>query len=105
MTSTQRWKCKKQYLPLVLTYLLVIIKALYLVDNGKEGVQKQHNVGDVIYECPLEDYAYDVCWGKAQGKFGDYNCDSSEELVKSATLFIKDYSKDLKNVSFILWTG
>ena len=41
----------------------------------------------------------------AQGKFGDYNCDSSEELVKSATQFIKQYSEGLSNVPFILWTG
>jgi len=66
-------------------------------DNGKQlNDQRDYFIGD---------YAYDVCWGKAQGKFGDYNCDSSEELVKSATQFIKQYSEGLSNVPFILWTG
>ena len=49
-------------------------------------------------------YCFDI-YTVAQGKFGDYNCDSSEELVKSATQFIKQYSEGLSNVPFILWTG
>ena len=52
-------------------------------------------------------YPTEICWGKGNGYFGDYNCDSSIGLIKSATNFIKSYSKGIEdgNASFILWTG
>ena len=53
----------------------------------------------------LGDYAYDICWGKAEGKYGDFNCDASKELVQSAASFIKEKSQDLQDVQFIIWTG
>ena len=49
-------------------------------------------------------YPTEICWGKGNGYFGDYNCDSSIALIKSATSFIKAYSKEIE-ASFILWTG
>ncbi|XP_059090918.1 acid sphingomyelinase-like phosphodiesterase 3b isoform X2 [Tigriopus californicus] len=55
----------------------------------------------------LGEYDYETCWEKGgSGKYGDYNCDSSLELVKSAMNFIKAHSDTLGNdVKFILWTG
>ena len=52
-------------------------------------------------------YPTEICWGKGKGYFGDYNCDSSISLIKSATNFIKLYSEEIEDgkVSFILWTG
>ncbi|XP_050298628.1 acid sphingomyelinase-like phosphodiesterase 3a [Anthonomus grandis grandis] len=37
------------------------------------------------------------------GRFGEYNCDSSWELIESAAKFMK--SKQSDNVEFVLWTG
>lgn len=55
----------------------------------------------------LGEYDYETCWEKGgSGKFGDYNCDSSLELVKSAMNFVKTHSGKLgSDVKFILWTG
>ena len=53
----------------------------------------------------LGDYPYEICWGNATGEFGDYRCDSSEKLVQSAADFIRNHSKDIGNVDFIIWTG
>ena len=51
------------------------------------------------------------CWEDARvpslsrpdGKFGDYNCDSSYELISSVLQFMKAKMGD--NIDFILWTG
>ena len=51
------------------------------------------------------------CWEDARvpsltrpdGKFGDYNCDSSYELISSVLHFMKAKMGD--NIDFILWTG
>ncbi|KAF7284584.1 cyclic GMP-AMP phosphodiesterase SMPDL3A-like [Rhynchophorus ferrugineus] len=37
------------------------------------------------------------------GKFGEYNCDSTWELIESAAKFMKKRLND--NVEFVLWTG
>ena len=63
----------------------------------------ENSFDDKIYY--LGDYAYDICWGNATGEFGDYNCDSPVRLVQSAVDFIKNHSKTMENVDFIIWTG
>ena len=72
------------------------------LDKNYSMTVKQKSSGKEYF---LGDYAYEICWGKAGGKYGDYNCDASEELVKSAVDFVKAKSESLQNVSFILWTG
>ncbi|XP_066151569.1 acid sphingomyelinase-like phosphodiesterase 3b [Euwallacea fornicatus] len=37
------------------------------------------------------------------GKYGEYNCDSTWELIESAAKFMKSRQSD--NVEFVLWTG
>ena len=55
----------------------------------------------------LGDYKYDTCWGRAQGQFGDYNCDSPMKLIKSAVNFVKNHSETITDgdVKFVIWTG
>ena len=67
----------------------------FTVGTEAEGGDKDYFIGD---------YAYEICWKKAAGIYGDYNCDSPKFLIKSAISFIKTKSVGL-NVKFVVWTG
>lgn len=57
----------------------------------------------------LGEYKYDICWTNGgEGIYGDYDCDSSLELIHSAVDFIKTYSElEITDgtAEFVLWTG
>ena len=73
----------------------------------KNSLIERGNSGNREYF--LGDYKYDICWENGgEGMFGDYDCDSSLELIDSAVTFIKTYTElEIHDgqAKFVLWTG
>ncbi|KAL0882608.1 hypothetical protein ABMA27_001046 [Loxostege sticticalis] len=59
--------------------------------------------GDTRRHCRRADERGSSGHHRALGRFGDYSCDSSLELIESAARYMR--TRHSENVEFVLWTG